>query len=490
MFSSSFESPSALLLLFPLLTLYVASKCLYNIFLHPLRSFPGPLSARASILAYHRKVLQGQTHKWVHDLHKRYGPVVRIAPNELSFNEADVWKDVYGHRASSFQKAFVFYGPDIHGNPPGILRADNASHARQRKMVSHAFSDKALRSQEQMLKGYAGLLIQKLRDVAASNSPANIVEWYNFTTFDIMADLTFGEPLHQLTDSSYHPWVKAIFSHLKALSISRVCRAWPGLTRVLRALIPKDIKQKQKQHLAFAAGMIDRRMELKTEQPDIWNLIARHSEEDGGLAPSEMHSNGALFMLAGTETTATQLSGLTYILLRNPDRMKRLVAELRSSFSSFEDMTMTNLSQLEYLGACIDEGLRLYPPVPVGIPREVPEGGASVCGQWVPGGATVYAVHHSSENFTDPDSFIPERFLPEGKEKYGGDRREALNAFSHGPRNCVGKNLAYHEMRLILASVLFHFDLELFDTKQDWLQQESHAVWDKKPLQVKFKTAV
>ena len=90
-------------------------------------------------------------------------------------------------------------------------------------------------------------------------------------------------------------------------------------------------------------------------------------------------------MLAGTETTATQLSGLTYMLLKNPIKMQRLVSEVRSSFSSFEDMTMTKLSQLDYLGACIEEGLRLYPPVPVGLPRTVPKEGALICRNWVPG---------------------------------------------------------------------------------------------------------
>lgn len=108
--------------------------------------------------------------------------MVRIAPNELSFNEPEVWRDAYGHRASSFQKSKVFYGPDIHGNPPGILRADNVSHARQRKMVSHAFSDKALRSQEQLLKGYAGLLVDKLKDIATGGLQTNIVEWCMFSS--------------------------------------------------------------------------------------------------------------------------------------------------------------------------------------------------------------------------------------------------------------------------------------------------------------------
>lgn len=201
-----------------------------------------------------------------------------------------------------------------------------------------------------------------------------------------MADLTYGEPLHQLTDSAYHPWVQAIFSHVRIISISKVARGWPGLTELLQSMVPKDIKEKRKQHLAFSADMIDKRMARKTERPDVWTFVTRHGEEEGGLKPTELHSNGALFMLAGTETTATELSGLTYLLLKNPDKLKRLTDELHSSFTSFDDMTMTNLSQLEYLGACIEEGLRLYPPVPVGPARVTPKGGASVCSRWVPGG--------------------------------------------------------------------------------------------------------
>lgn len=97
---------------------------------------------------------------------------------------------------------------------------------------------------------------------------------------------------------------------------------------------------------------------------------------------------GALFMLAGTETTATLLSGLTFILLKHPERLRRLTDEVRSSFPSEGGMDMSSLSRLEYLGACIEEGLRLYPPVTVGLPRTVPSGGATVCGHWVPGGVS------------------------------------------------------------------------------------------------------
>ncbi|KAF3031157.1 hypothetical protein E8E12_000776 [Didymella heteroderae] len=367
---------------------FVALKCLYNIYLHPLRSYPGPLIARASFLPYQCNLLRGRPHLWIQDLHKRYGRIVRLSPNELSFIQPEVWKDVYGHRASAFTKSYTFYGPDAYGNPPGILRADNVSHARQRKTVSHAFSDKALKDQEELLKGHVSLLIEKLKGVAAGQLRTNIVEWYNFTTFDIMADLTFGESLHQLTDSAYHPWVWAIFSHMKMIALYRVCREWPGITQLLRTMLPKDAKEKQRQHLNFSVSLLDKRMACKPERPDIWSFVTRDTGQEGALLPTELHSNGALFMLAGTETTATELSGLTFILLKHPDKLRRLTDEVRSAFPSAVDLSMSSLSRLEYLGACIEEGLRLYPPVPVGPARTVPQGGANVCGNWVPGGTT------------------------------------------------------------------------------------------------------
>jgi cytochrome P450 len=167
----------------------VALKILYNIFLHPLRSFPGPLLGRATLIEYQRQTLKGYSHLWIHDLHKKYGPVVRFSPNVLSFIEPEVWKDVYGYKATSFHKEVqFFYGPDAYGSPPGIVRADNISHARQRKLVSHAFSDKALKEQEYLLKSYVETLVEQLKKIATAKDggQADLVKWYNFTTFDIM----------------------------------------------------------------------------------------------------------------------------------------------------------------------------------------------------------------------------------------------------------------------------------------------------------------
>jgi cytochrome P450 len=108
---------------------------------------------------------------------------VRISPGEVSFIEPEVWKEVYGHRASTFIKTTEFYGPDPYGNPSGIMRADNVSHAHQRRMISHAFSDKALRDQENLLRGYVGLLVEKLKGIAAGNKQTDIVEWCSYASW-------------------------------------------------------------------------------------------------------------------------------------------------------------------------------------------------------------------------------------------------------------------------------------------------------------------
>lgn len=106
----------------------------------------------------------------------------------------------------------------------------------------------------------------------------------------------------------------------------------------------------------------------------------------------------------------------------------------------------------------ISEGMRLYPPGPGAIPREVAQGGNTVLGRYLDEG-TIISVHHMStyrspKNFHEPDRFAPERWLPAEHPVYENDQREVVQPFSYGPRNCIGQNLAWHEMRLILAKMV------------------------------------
>lgn len=123
-----------------------------------------------------------------------------------------------------------------------------------------------------------------------------------------------------------------------------------------------------------------------------------------------------------------------------------------------------------YLRAFIDEALRLSPPVPGILWRDIsPEYQRNnqpflVDGHVIPRGTAfginVYSLHHNEDYFPDSFSFKPERWLdssPDTKKIM----REAFNPFSMGPRGCAGKSMAYLEASLVLAKTLWYFDFEV-----------------------------
>lgn len=478
----------ALLLITVLAVAYQLSIYIYNVFLHPLRRFPGPKSAAASALPKINNALRGDGVSWIVDLHRTYGEVVRVSPNELSFSGADAWKDIYGHKKAG-QPAPV-KDPAFYLTPNedtfNIVNAGHEDHARQRRIFANAFSDGALKRQEPLFLTYIDKLVEKLRSAMTSDpqGKVNMVNMYNFTTFDVMGDLTFGESLNMLDQTGYHPWVAAMFAGFKFGTYLHSIRHYPALEKLLMKFIPESILEKQRLHNEFAHARVDRRLEKKDARPDIWGLVLQRDEESS-LTRKEMYANSNIFMLAGTETTATLLSGLTYYLLTNAEKLSLLTAEIREAFQEDADITIEKLQALKYLNACIEEGLRMYPPVSNGLPRIVPPGGMMVDGRHVPYGTQVYvtnlAAYRNPNNFRQPFSFIPERWLPES-QSFAKDKKHALQPFSTGSRVCLGKNMAYHEIRLILSKVLWNFDMQLCSESGNWNEQKVFIMWDKQPL--------
>lgn len=94
-----------------------------------------------------------------------------------------------------------------------------------------------------------------------------------------------------------------------------------------------------------------------------------------------------------------------------------------------------------------------------------------------------WAINHRPSYWTQPEEFIPERWT--GDKRFQNDQFDAMQPFSVGPRNCIGRNLAYAEMRLILARLLLDFDLTLAEDSRDWLaSQKCYSLWDKPSLNV------
>jgi cytochrome P450 len=105
-----------------------------------------------------------------------------------------------------------------------------------------------------------------------------------------------------------------------------------------------------------------------------------------------------------------------------------------------------------------------------------------------------WAAAHSPSNFTNPDAFIPERFLDtaDSKSRYANDIKKAAQPFSTGPRGCIGRNLTYVELRLILGALLWNFDIEFADGAPLWNPKEEFKglrafnTWEKSPLMIKL----
>ncbi|RHZ63238.1 uncharacterized protein CDV56_108187 [Aspergillus thermomutatus] len=168
------------------------------------------------------------------------------------------------------------------------------------------------------------------------------------------------------------------------------------------------------------------------------------------------------------ELLATALTGTLQYLLRNPEKMEKLQREIRRSLRSAEEsLSIQHTANLPYLTAVLQEGLRMCPPAPSNRPRLVPDGGAQVCGSWVPAGASVgipvWTAFRSPRNFAQPDSFIPD-------------------LFGYGPRDCLGRRLGWAELRVILASLVWHFDMANRSPENRWEDQVAFVMWEKKPL--------
>ncbi|EMF16370.1 benzoate 4-monooxygenase cytochrome P450, partial [Sphaerulina musiva SO2202] len=481
---------------------YLVTKFIYTSYINdPLRHIPGPKINAISRIPYVRHLIKGTTVDNVVDLHRRYGSVVRLTPNEVSFSSGETaWPDIYGFRTgrlkgrANTQKDPMWYPSPVNG-VPSILLDNDENHSKGRRLLSHAFSDKALQEQEPLIQKYVDQLVDRLKEVTSKDDqPVDMTKWYNWMTFDVVADLLFGEPFGCLQNLATHKHIDLLFKSLKGFRFMYIVGYFPIVKYLGSLIVDQKMIEGRKDYMNWVSDQVSKRLAKETDRPDFMTYITSHNGEKGTtLSKDRLDSNANLILTAGSETTATLLSGATYLLLKNPSKLTLLTHEIRSTWPTYSSITLSAVNNsAPYLIAVLNESLRYFPPVPTGFERRISQpGGEVISGVFIPEGTAVqvsqWAAHHSEENFADPEVFVPERWLDGEDEKYEGDRRGAMQPFSFGPRNCLGKNLALAEMRLIMAKLLWTFDLELDPKSQDWIQGcKVFTLWDKPELLVKL----
>ncbi|KAL4254974.1 Cytochrome P450 superfamily protein [Abortiporus biennis] len=437
--------------------------------IHPLAQYPGPVLCKLTNSWVMYQTLIGQHHRYIAELHRKYGDVVRIGPNELSFNRASTVSPILKGLTKS-----QYYDTRIQ---EGAMQLDGIKdlnfHASRRKNWTKAMNSQALKEYSEIVQAKTEELMEALK--ARQGETLNISQWLGFFSFDFMglmafsfdfgmvkagADLSgFGGVLERGTFEagliSYIPWI------LPTLSLI------PGGAKSLIFLQNFGVKTATK------------RMSEGSNKKDLWSyLINEDGQSTNKMKPEEVTADGMLAIIAGSDTTAAALSHVLYFLLENPHCYDRLRDEVDNAFSTGEALESAKLAELSYLNGCLNEALRLYPPVMFGLPRKVPEGGKILGEFYVPGGTTVsahtFSIHRDPRNFYPiPDKFWPDRWI--SKTIYELPTGETINAeqlihdkevfmpFSIGQQSCAGKGLAIMEMRYVLATFIQQFEMSVAD---------------------------
>lgn len=183
----------------------------------------------------------------------------------------------------------------------------------------------------------------------------------------------------------YHLWVMVILDAVKASTYLKVFWFYPILLPSLIFLVPRHLLKMRKASFTLSVEKVRRRLASKTTRHYCTSYVINHGHGGRGLSLPEINANSGVFVLAGSDTTAALLTGCTYYLLRRPKKYVRLVSEIRGAFAQVSEIKLSALVGLPYLNAVLTETLQIYPPIPSMLPRLVPQGGAVIDGQYVPG---------------------------------------------------------------------------------------------------------
>jgi cytochrome P450 len=334
----------------PILALSVAAVsyggwlAIYRLWISPLAQFPGPKLAALTMWYefYYDSFLEGQYTFRIAEMHRKYGPIVRISPFELHIDDPEYYEILYS-RDKPRNKSLHLTG--MFGAPASAFGSvDHRRHRIRRQPMNPFFSQQRIRKIEPMLRGMVDKLCTGLRAWKAKNTPLHMYHAFNAFATDVVVEYSMGESFHYLDDPDFTPqWSKTIEAIVQVGVQFKQFRWIMGLFELLPRwvvmLINPDIGpviDQKMESLRLANLIIDSQTPGKSqtdEKPRVPEGTLFHALLDSRL-PAEEKQPGRLsqevftVISAGGETTAKNLTTLTFHLLNNPNKLQRLRDEL------------------------------------------------------------------------------------------------------------------------------------------------------------------
>lgn len=459
-----------------LLSLYVLSLGIWRLYFSPISHIPGPKLAALTWAYefYYDIILGGQYTFKIIELHKEYGPIIRINPEEVHIGDPDFYPVLYPGTNRRREK-WRFYTKQFGADESALSTIDHNHHKLRRASINPFFSTQSVRRLQPVIEERADALLNRLRWLHKEQTPGTPVDlMYPFSAFTndvineyafarsdhLIEDKAFGKPVtdYLLTGTHYGKWiqhVEIILKFINALPEAISANFVPGWKGFLK--MKKDI-------LAQIA-------EIKaTENTEKWQFDVSHPTifhdmlSSKILPPEEktvtrLGQEGQIIVQGGTLTTSWTLAIATFHLLNDPSTLRKLRDDL---FTALPDphavVPLAELEQIPYLRAVVKESLRLSFGTSGRLARVCPDetltytdhnGTKYDIKPGVPVSMTPYKTVTDPTIYPDPSGFHPERWIGDGEQRL----ERYFPVFSAGSRVCLGMALAQAELFLMLSKL-------------------------------------
>ncbi|KAE8382393.1 cytochrome P450 [Aspergillus bertholletiae] len=420
---------AALYLLFgAALVLYTLSVVIYNLYIHPLKDIPGPFLARITRWWLFVLEMRGNPHSEILELHKEYGVMMRISPNEISIADLEASSVIYG-QTSKFEKSHYFYRSFEDQASNLFTIRDRQQHSQDKRLISHAFSRANIIQHQTSIYDHGLYLMDKIAQRAENDRTIPLFNAFRCMTLDTISDFAFGKSTDALKSEDFH---SVIFDGIDNATHSvPFFQHFPILRELLRWSSYYNINSVPNGFLKLGQVANDGFQEM--DASDTWtmfkNMIASAGKKSQTLSKEHLIAEAIVMIVAGTDTTAVALSTTLHKLLQMPEIYQKLQDEIRTIMPSINSQpAFDKLDALPLLDACLKEGLRISCPSRVRLPRTVPAEGWTFKGYHFPPGTIV---------FPSPMDYDPLRWIVDTDQKR--EMMSNFHPFSRGTRQCIGQ---------------------------------------------------
>lgn len=400
------------------------------------RHIPGPFLAKFSRLWYFSRVCSANFEKENIELHRKYGRIVRLAPNMYSIDDPATVGKIYG-ATSKMPKSDWYDGfsdpffPKTNWNP--FVERDIKKHAEIKRSYHTIYSTSSLLSYEGLVDSCTDLLTQRFDEFTETGEKVDLMHWFQCYGYDVIGNITFSKRFRFLDNGEDRAGLMAAIHNFTSWSaiigIIPELRTVSFLFMVLfrlggatgRSYFADFITSSVRERLAVIqsskqeSSHSDDGGPTTKAQDFIEKLLIQREKHPERITDYHFMSMAFVNVGAGADTTALSLSAVMYYLCRNPGVLSKLRKEVDECglHSHFE---YTHAQKLPYLQATIKEALRLHAGTALPLWREVDDQGLTVDGFVFPKGSVVgintWVAHYNEEVFgKDAADFRPERWI-------------------------------------------------------------------------------